>query len=446
MAAVLLLTAGCSLIVKNEEVDRQTVIVDVLGKTLIKGDLMADYEAQLAVQTGNGYDMTMSDNQNALKDSIINSFIQNTVLEQKLQENGLETLSEEDKTAAMSSAQENYDYYVNLIKMYYFSGSELAEEELNKAVNDQMAAMGLGTLESMQENSIQAKKYSLLQDKLTTDVTVSDDEIKTEYDTRVNNATETYLATPVQYDTDVSNGTTVYYKPAGYRYIKNLLVKIDDTASSEIADLNSQISAKTSELATAQTTIADYEDDTQEQIDALDEAAKAARDESYEAAKTSRDTLDKEIADLNVQLTTKTKAAFSAISPTIEEIKGKLAAGESFDALLETYGQDEGMKASPTKETGYLVCDGMTKYVAAFTEAAMKLAKVGDISEPVETSYGYHLLQYASDLAQGAVPMDELKDTLQAELLQTKKSEAFNALVEQWVADANAKIDRNALK
>ncbi len=61
--------------------------------------------------------------------------------------------------------------------------------------------------------------------------------------------------------------------------------------------------------------------------------------------------------------------------------------GEDFDALIEQYNTDPGVASSPD---GYFFTYGTM--VSEFETAAFEM-EVGDISDPVSTTYGYHILQ-----------------------------------------------------
>jgi len=78
--------------------------------------------------------------------------------------------------------------------------------------------------------------------------------------------------------------------------------------------------------------------------------------------------------------------------------------------------------------------------VTEFTTAAMALVKAGDVSAPFHTQYGTHIVKYISDLAEGVVPLADIKDAISKELLTTKQDDLFNTTLNQWVTDANAKI------
>ena len=120
------------------------------------------------------------------------------------------------------------------------------------------------------------------------------------------------------------------------------------------------------------------------------------------------------------------------------------AEGADWQAIMDEKNQDPGMK---NNEKGYAVAAGMTNFDSAFVDAAMALAKPGDISDKVRgTSYGYYIIRYESDEAEGATPLDDVKETISCALLSTKQNEVYNTTVNQWVEEAGIKVDLNALK
>ncbi len=71
----------------------------------------------------------------------------------------------------------------------------------------------------------------------------------------------------------------------------------------------------------------------------------------------------------------------------IEDIAKRLKKGEDFDALMNEFGQDPGIMQNPE---GYVFTVG--EMVPEFEEASFKL-KEGEVSDIVETSYGYHIIK-----------------------------------------------------
>ena len=127
------------------------------------------------------------------------------------------------------------------------------------------------------------------------------------------------------------------------------------------------------------------------------------------------------IDEVQPKLDAANEAAFAEILPKAEEVLAKVQAGEDFDALIETYGEDGGMNSEPAKSRGYLVCDGLTLFVQEFQDAAMALENVGDVSGLVKTSFGYHILQYAGDIASGTVEFTDESGAQTAEVLRVMR-------------------------
>ena len=89
----------------------------------------------------------------------------------------------------------------------------------------------------------------------------------------------------------------------------------------------------------------------------------------------------------------------------------------------------------------------MARFDAAFVDAAMALNAVGDVSEKVPSNlYGYYIIKYVSDEAEGAVALETVHDSIQSSLLSTKQNETYDATVKKWVDDADFKEDLDALK
>ena len=79
--------------------------------------------------------------------------------------------------------------------------------------------------------------------------------------------------------------------------------------------------------------------------------------------------------------------AFEEKKKLANEITQRARNGEDFYSLVEQYGEDPGMENNPD---GYTFTYGMM--VEEFETESFRLA-VGEISEPVETPYGYHIIK-----------------------------------------------------
>jgi len=107
-----------------------------------------------------------------------------------------------------------------------------------------------------------------------------------------------------------------------------------------------------------------------------------------------------------------------------DKLRGELENGADFAALAKQHSEDPGSKEQGGKLT---VSKGQT--VEAFDKAAFSL-DTNEISEPVKTQYGYHIIQPLSDVKKGSVtPFTKARTEIKAQLLEQKKSDAVSAWV-----------------
>ena len=66
--------------------------------------------------------------------------------------------------------------------------------------------------------------------------------------------------------------------------------------------------------------------------------------------------------------------------------------------------------------------------------------------DSVVTDTGVHFILFASELTPGAVPFEDVRETLEAETLYNKQTQAYEVQVYQWMEEADVTVNRNALK
>lgn len=115
---------------------------------------------------------------------------------------------------------------------------------------------------------------------------------------------------------------------------------------------------------------------------------------------------------------------------TLATIQQRLADGESFADLAEEYSVD----TVSAQEGGDLGFAGRGVYDEAFEEALFALEE-GEVSGPVETSFGLHLIKLEEVRRSDVPAFDELREELRLELARTRASERF-AEVRSQLADA----------
>jgi parvulin-like peptidyl-prolyl isomerase len=127
----------------------------------------------------------------------------------------------------------------------------------------------------------------------------------------------------------------------------------------------------------------------------------------------------------------KCKVDFAKSKAEADKIYAQLKAGASFAALAKQYSKDPGSKNSGGKLT---IQRGQT--VPQFEKAAFAL-KVGQISKPVKTVYGYHVIEALSPVKGN---FDSYKETVRQTLLQQRKNDAMKAWVEKLTNDYKGKV------
>ena len=120
---------------------------------------------------------------------------------------------------------------------------------------------------------------------------------------------------------------------------------------------------------------------------------------------------------------------------TIDMIAGKLKKGDSFEALALEYSEDPGSKINGG-DLGYF---GKGQMVKEFEEAAFA-TKVNEVSEPVRTAFGYHLIMVTDKQAPGKVPFDDVKKQIETTLLAEQDRVALNDLIEELKKKYEVKI------
>jgi len=123
-----------------------------------------------------------------------------------------------------------------------------------------------------------------------------------------------------------------------------------------------------------------------------------------------------------------------AITPAIEEVRArhilvdseekakeiyeKIAHGADFKQLASQFSKDPGSK-DDGGDLGYF---SRGRMVPQFEEAAFKLDK-GDVSLPVQSQFGWHLIKVEDKRQRGAPPFENIKDRIIATLVHRRAQE-----------------------
>jgi len=338
----------------------------------------------------------------------------------------IEAAQTEEKQAELEAeAQKIWDSEVEWIATQLAGlTDESTEEEINAAKEDALSYISYYYGYDAESYKAAYIRGELVSEMLTEynggDFTVSEEEVIDYFNELVEEAKQQALLDPdtyanyVEYGQD-ANGNAIVYIPEGFRGVNHILLDVDDELLNNYTTLLAQLEEQDEEVTADEET--------------TDEAA---AEETAETTEEPAEPVTQEMVDAARQ------AILDSVQGTVDEIMQKLADGADFNDLIVEYGQDPGMTDETMRQEGYTVHNGSTLYVEEFTDAAMGLKEIGDVSDPVLMgSYGVTLIHYQRDLPAGAVELtQELHDSLAEELIAEKQSLAYNDMIDSWVAAA----------
>ncbi|GLV47240.1 peptidylprolyl isomerase [Thermus sp. LT1-2-5] len=116
--------------------------------------------------------------------------------------------------------------------------------------------------------------------------------------------------------------------------------------------------------------------------------------------------------------------------PTLEaarEALGRLEKGEPFPQVAQALSQDPGSKEAG----GDLGCEPKGTYIPAFEEALLRL-KPGEVSGPVGTQFGFHILLLEAVKPAGRYPLEEVAEELAAGVKDRAWEKLAKALIRPY--------------
>ena len=392
-------------------------------------DVQAAYDSVSAQYASYGLDLASYGMEETVKKDLVDSAVEDAVVKAKAAELGLDQFDEAALAEFEASAEATMQSYIDYYLGYYYPDAEEVTDEMRAEAEKYWTDNGFSReayAESLQKDAINEAVYEYV----TKDVAVTDEDIQAEYETLVSENQESYTNDRT-YNSDRNAGVTIAWNPEGYRAVKHVLIKFDDEQSALYSDLQSQLDSLNAE----KDAIVEAQSAT-EAPEATAEPAEADATAEAEATEAPLRTLEEVNADI-AACATEVEALYAQLMPEAEEVIAAFNAGTSFEELIEKYNDDPGMTSEPIASTGYAVAAGSTTWDPAFTEGAMSIAEVGQISEPVRGSYGIHIIYYMSDVTPGEVALDEIRDGVTELALSDKIKSTYENQVDAWIAEAN---------
>ena len=384
----------CAVSATAENADGDPVLVTVNGQEIRESDKQLQFWiTYLTEQTGVESDEDMAE----LKQYAMKYTIQYSLLDAIMSEQGV-GVTEEQMAAAEADIRASWEEAVTDIMQNEFGISADATAEDQAAGRADTIAFILSnygyTEESFVEENLVYYRLSALTNNAVTiaasGIVVTEEDAENYYNELVQESKELIGDDAGAYEFYTNYyGYDSKYIPEGYRGISHILLPVDEELLKNWQDLQAKL-----------------EEDS--------EGAPAVTQDQVDAAK---------------------QAILDSVQGKVDEIKEKLAAGTSFEDLILEYGTDTGMQNEATRNSGYLVHANSIMFDSDFQNGAMALEKIGDISEPIVSQFGVHILKYLRDVPGGAA---ELTDEMKAEIIQDLTSEQASQTVYQWMEQAES--------
>ncbi|MBE0417079.1 MAG: peptidylprolyl isomerase [Coriobacteriia bacterium] len=127
---------------------------------------------------------------------------------------------------------------------------------------------------------------------------------------------------------------------------------------------------------------------------------------------------------------------------TAEQVLAEIKAGGDFAELAKTNSKDPG-SAAQGGDLGW--SDPARPFVTEF-QTALDSLEVGEISDLIETEYGWHIIKVDEIREQRTKPIDEVRDQIEQTILQQRNIAAYQEFLAEVRADAEIEILIEELK
>lgn len=359
-----------------------------------------------------GYDVTTPENVVALRYMALDTLVQLTLMDQKIAELGV-ALTDEELAAAEEEGRTLWVEDVGNALSYYGVTADSTEAERAAAMVQALAELEtLGyTEESYIDDAVSNALYIKLEALMVEGAAVREGEVEALYADLVEADRLLYADNAAEYESTLQLNafalmygmteyyTDVWYIPEGYRNVVHILLPVDAALLDSWGDLQ-----------------ATWE----EQQNLLEEGGSI----------TGEVVTAEEVENAGL-------AALATVQSQVDEITGRIAAGESFIDLIPLYTADGEMDEAAEIASGWQVHMDSIFCPVGYRDAVFSLVNPGDVSAPFVSDEGVYLVCYVGDAEGGPVPLtQELHEALHAQLLQEAEAAQYQQTMEAWLAEA----------
>lgn len=364
--------------------EMDAIVATVGSRRITRAELDAAYEAAYGDYAADDEDLQFD-----LRLELVNRMMEEAVVQLKIEEQGFDEATDEEIAQTTAKAEAEYDAYVERYATMLDDGS-MDREELLSYTESVLASMDMS-----REDYTQQAVADIAKEKLrawaTQGCQLSDEEIQKEYEAMVESDKSMFDAYPDGFISCTLYGMPYLYVPEGVRTVRQIIIGFDEDQSEEYWFVSDAI--ERGEAA-------------QEDLDAL----------------------------------------YAQMDNRVREIMNQLDLGKDFAQVEAEYSDNKSALPSGTDSKIYYVCQGTTIWDSAFTDAAMALETIGQVSDPVRMSDGIHILYYEADVPAGPVALEEVKDYVAESAMYQMEAQTYREAVDGWLEEMGANIDLTALE
>ena len=138
----------------------------------------------------------------------------------------------------------------------------------------------------------------------------------------------------------------------------------------------------------------------------------------------AKKTYDAKVASMKPEEEIHARHILVSTEAEAKEVKERLMKGEDFATVAKEKSKD------PSAEGGDLGFFGRGQMLKPFEDAAFAL-KEGEISDPVQTQFGWHIIKVEEKRARPMPTFDQVKDTIMSQLTTQKAKDTLKQLHDQ---------------
>lgn len=379
-----------------------TVVAKVNGENIYRWEVDYLYNKSKGYyEEASGIDLSQNssaaDNKR-FRQELLTQLVQDTAIITKAKAEGYD-LTAEEKTAVDKEYADMVERNIVFYAENDFKGDPEArkkgEDKWKKSLKDNNLTEEF-LLKTMYNNEVHAK---FIEDLYKEQAVDDEATLKETYEKTIEIEKEKYEYDANRYAEDAANpNNKVIYTPDGWVRVKMATMALPQKITEQI----DKLSAEMQNLGTDMVSMA---------------GEKGEGDAGTQNILIQISELDKQIKELQAQ-------GKSEMTAQVKEFTDAAAGGMGMEELIEKYNDDPMMESYPYDEFGVLVSES-SNYDKAFIDASLALQNPGDMSQVVEMSNGYTVVQLVEKVQGGTKSFEDegVKDFIRALVVSPKKQE-----------------------